>query len=306
MIPELHLLPPALSWIVHPAAAFALIHWAGILYSRRGRVPGDVLWAAGIIVVIGVLGAAWVAHPAAGMLLGFFGQRAFRRWSGHVPALLAGLVAAAAFMALGATWLMFPLTVMAVIWATTAGLTGRQVDLDERLPQPAALPEHAGGLPVIGTENREAVPVTSTSTVTAATRTAVPDAFTALHLDERLPGDIRAQLAALDLRTAEALTHLRALGQEGSEGAYVARTIRDEYAPASVRAYLNLPRTRADVTPIEDGKTGRDLLREQLDLLLNAVQDILDATLHAGGQELLTHQRFLREKFGKKARELDV
>ncbi|WP_295823519.1 hypothetical protein [uncultured Deinococcus sp.] len=304
---SLDVLPDALAWIVHPAAAFALIHWAGILYSRRGRVPGDVLRAAGIIVLIGVLGAAWVAHPAAGMLLGFFGQRAFRRWRGHVPALLAGLAAAAAFMALGATWLMFPLTVMAVIWATTTGLTGRRVGEEGREHRPAELPQAAGGLPVAGMGEREAVPVAfAPAATTAATRTAVPDAFTALHLDDRLPGDIRAQLAALDLRTAEALTHLRALGQEGSEGAYVARTIRDEYAPASVRAYLNLPRTRADVTPIEDGKTGRDLLREQLDLLLNAVQDILDATLHAGGQELLTHQRFLREKFGKKARELDV
>ena len=71
---SLDVLPDALAWIVHPAAAFALIHWAGILYSRRGRVPGDVLRAAGIIVLIGVLGAAWVAHPAAGMLLGSSGS----------------------------------------------------------------------------------------------------------------------------------------------------------------------------------------------------------------------------------------
>ncbi|GHF30652.1 hypothetical protein HNQ07_000694 [Deinococcus metalli] len=314
MMPGLHLnlLPDAVAWIVHPAAGFALAHWASVLYSRLGKNPAFLLRAALILLVLSVLGAGWVLHPAAGMLLGYFGSRAFHRWRQDGTALLAGLLAAALFMVQGATWLIFPLGVMAVVWVFTALSTGAWPGRETTGPsaEPAALPEHAGGLPMMPTAPGRAEPVMPAAYVPPRRHaSAAPDGtdpFTALQLDDRLPGDVRAQLVALDLRTAEALNHLKALGQEGSEGAYVARAIRDEYAPASVRAYLNLPRTQADVTPIEGDRTGHDLLREQLDLLLGAVQDILAGALRSGGQDLLTHQRFLREKFGKEKRELDV
>ncbi|WP_412029093.1 hypothetical protein [Deinococcus yunweiensis] len=312
MPPELNILPDAISWIVHPAAGLALGHFASVIYSRQGKQFGLVIRAAAIIAVLAVLGAGWVVHPAAGMLLGFFGQRAFHRWQHHSAGLLAGVLAAGVFMVLGASWLIFPLAVMAVIWVFTA-MFRSNVPVLERPAEPEvpALPQQAGGLPVSAGAPAEPVAIAAAS-AGAAHRTApaavaaATDPFTALQFDTRLPGDIRAQLVALDLRTQEALTHLHALGQASSEGAYVARAIRDEYAPTSVRAYLNLPRTRADVAPIENGKTGRDLLREQLELLLDAVQDILDATVQAGGQDMLTNQRFLREKFGKVKKELDV
>ncbi|WP_309571038.1 hypothetical protein [Deinococcus sp.] len=305
---QLDLLPHAIAWIVHPLAGIAIAHLASVLFSRQGNHFSHVSRAAGIIVLLSVLGAGWVVHPAAGMLLGFLAKSAFHRWRDHTEALIAGLGASTLCMFLGAEWMIYPLTVLAAIWILT--VVSRRTDADfaaeEAGDLPAALPEQGGGLPVAAApqSTADAIPVTSARTrqVTAAPI----DAFTVLHIDDRLPGDVRAQLVALDLRTTEALDHLRALGQASSEGAYVARAIREEYAPASVRAYLNLPRTRADVTPIENGKTGHDLLREQLDILLGAVQDILDSTLRAGGEELLTNQRFLQEKFGKVRRELDV
>ena len=312
MIPELHLLPGAIAWIVHLLAGVALAHFASVLFSRRGKQPADVARASGILMLLAVLGATWVVHPAAGMLLGAFASRALGRRRDDRPALVAVLVSAGLFSVLGAGWVIYPLAVLAIIWLSTGMISaGRRVDtgLDEGSPV-QALPRQAGGVPVF-----PASPQWSESVMPAAyvpprqhqpERAQEVDPFTALQFDSRLPGDVRAQLVALDLRTREALIHLQAQGRPGSEAEYLARTIREQYAPDSVRAYLNLPRTRADVTPIQDGKTGRDLLMEQLDILLGAVQEILDSTLKAGGQELLTHQRFLEDKFRKPKTDLEV
>lgn len=326
----------AFAWIVHPLAALTLAHWASVIFSGRGRHAAEVGRAAAGIALMAVLGADWIVHPAAGMLLWYLGSRGFHRWQRDWRALLVGLVAGLVFMAQGAWWLFIPLSVMGMIWLFSAPLS---VWTGEQSPQaradaasPAALPEQAGGLPMDGfgnwagpagayAERREArrqakrakkirkqqrkaadlapppfppAPAVPASTLAAFVR------------DERLPGEARAQLAALNLRTHEALTHLAQLGQQGSEAAYLARAVREEYAPGAVRAYLKLPPTLANTQPLEGSKTGRDLLREQLDLLLNAVQDILGTALRSGGQDLLTHQRFLEEKFRKARGDLEL
>lgn len=300
--------------LVHTLAGLSLALWASVIYTLRGRDPRAVLAVTAVLVALTLIGAGWLPHPAAGMLLGFFGMRAFHRWRGQWPALLAGLVAAVLFMLLGAWWLIFPLVVMAFAWMVTlmfATLDGsREREEASGEGGPAALPEQAGGFPFGTRKEPEAVPVgqaaASLPKNTAQPRSPLDDPFTALQLEQRLPGEARAQLVALDLRTKEALSHLEKQGQTGSQAAYSVRAIRAEYAQASVQAYLNLPRTRADTAPIDGGKTGKDLLIEQLDMLLNAVQDILDGTLKAGGQELLTQQRFLEERFGKKKSDLEV
>lgn len=320
-----------MDWIVHPLAGVALAFWASVIFSGRGRDWQPVALAAGLIVLLAALGAEWVVHPASGMLLGFFGSRAFYKWRRRWPGLLAGLVAAVFFMALGAGWLVFPLSVMAVIWFFTAMSSFRTPGTAPlgASEAPAALPEQAGGIPMGHLSGHWTGHAEARADRRAARRQAkrarkeqerreeagevrpiappppAPEpapSLAAYVRDERLPGEARAQLAALDLRTKEALTHLEAAGQGGSEAAYLARAVRDEYAPTAVQAYLKLPPTLANVEPLEDGKTGRDLLREQLDLLLGGVQDILGTALRSGGRELLTHKRFLEEKFRKPSR----
>lgn len=317
----------AVSWIVHPLAGVALAFWGAVIFSRRGREWRPVALVATLIVVLALLGADWVVHPAAGMLLGFFGSRAFRKWRRRWPGLLAGLVAGVVFMGLGAGWLIFPLAVMAMVWLMTAAFTGwnRPEPVALAAPSPAALPEQAGGFPLGGfgaRAEKEAVRAARKAARREARRarreeegppaappppsSAAPDPLARYLRDERLPGEARARLAALNLRAREALTHLDELGQEGSEAAYLARAVRSEYAPGAVQAYLKLPPTLANVQPLEGGKTGRDLLCEQLDILLEAVQEILSTALRSGGQDLLTHQRFLEEKFRKPRRDLEV
>lgn len=307
----------AVAWIVHPAAGVALGLFASVLFSKRGRPWEAVALAAALLLLLAVLGAGWAVHPAAGMLLGYFASTAFSRRHRRWPALLTALVASGFFMLAGADWLVFPLAVMALIWLTTAGfsLVGRsdgKPDAPKGPKTPAELPEHAGGYwsglwfgeGERGEGEKEVLPAARAGVPVAQAATPPPnDPYTDWLRDSRLPGEARAQLVALNLRTREALTHLQGLDQHGngagfSEARYLARAIREEYVPTAVGAYLKLPRTRADTVPIEGDRTGRDLLREQLDLLLDAVQGILDATLQAGGRELLTHGRFLEDRFG--------
>lgn len=299
----------AVAWIVHPAAGVALGLFASVLFSKRGRQWEAVAFAAALLLLLAVLGAEWDVHPAAGMLLGYFGSTAFGHWQKRWPALLAALVASGLFMVAGAGWMVFPLAIMGLIWLFTAGwsLVGRAGKAATDAPSPAELPEHAGGFsfgPWTGgkeAKEKERVSAKQARRKEPGSKVSAPpaaDPYTDWMRDSRLPGEARAQLVALNLRTKEALSHLHGLGQQGSEAEYLARAIREEYVPTAVGAYLKLPRTRADTVPIEGDKTGRDLLREQLDLLLDAVQGILDASLQAGGRELLTHQRFLEDRFG--------
>lgn len=270
-----------LGWMVQVAAAFAIAFFAQTVFSRQGKTFAGVARASAVIALLAVLGAAWVVHPAAGMLLGFFGSRAFGKWRGAQPGLLAGLLAAAVFMALGAGWLIFPLFFMGLAWLASSPF--REPAPERAVPvAPVPLPQQAGGV------------------ILTKSPAGAPEAGLGGYVrDERLPADARAQLAALNLRSQEALDLLRAQGQAGSEAEYVARAIREEYAPNAVEAYLKLPRTLADSAPLQDGKTGRALLVEQLELLLDGVQDVLNSALQSGGQELLTHGRFLRDRFAK-------
>ncbi|MBZ9711959.1 hypothetical protein [Deinococcus multiflagellatus] len=277
-----------LGWMVHVAGGFAVAFFASSVFSPAGRRAAVIARATAVVALLTVLGATWLVHPAAGMLLGYLGSHAFGRWRRAKSGLIAALVAAAVLIALGANWLVYPVFVMSLVWLASGawGREERRAPKAPPAPEPAALPAQNSGTPLV---------------------TAPADGpLVALIRDERLPPDARAQLAALNLRTQEALSLLKTQGLEGSEAGYLTRAIREEYAPGAVNAYLKLPRSLADTAPIQEGKTGRALLNEQLELLLSGVQDVISGTLQSGSQELLTHGRFLRDRFAKVEADLRV
>ncbi|MBZ9751104.1 hypothetical protein K7W42_09540 [Deinococcus sp. HMF7604] len=276
-----------LGGMVHVAAGFAVAFFASSVFSPAGKHAAVVGRAAAVVVVLTLLGATWLVHPAAGMLLGYFGSRAFTRKQSTPGGLLAALLAGLAFIALGATWLLYPLFFMALAWLLSGGWQRVARSPAPATPDPvvpAPLPAQASGTPMPAAESP----------------------LVALLRDERLPPEARAQLAALNLRTQEALSLLQTQGVDGSEAGYLTRAIRDEYAPGAVNAYLKLPRSLADSAPLQDGKTGRALLAEQLELLLEGVQDVINSTLRSGSQDLLSHGRFLRDRFEKVSADLRV
>lgn len=300
---------PDLGWVAQLLGAFATAHFASTVFSGRSKDFTLLALASGLVVLSAVLGAGWVVHPAAGMLLAFmigWMDGGTRRWERHLPMLGVAFLSAGAFMLLGAGWLIFPLVVILLITAFSYLSTLGQARHREDEAPPAPLPESTAGPAVQPIDIPEGIPVTTAQSQSAGRKEAIqvpPSGLAALHHDQRLPAEARALLVAIDYRTAEAMKALNAQGQTGTQAAYEARAIRDEYAPAAVQAYLKLPPTRADTTPIEGQNTGRDLLVEQLELLLNAAQNLVEASTHSGGQELLSNARFLREKFGPESQD---
>ena len=121
-----------------------------------------------------------------------------------------------------------------------------------------------------------------------------------------LPPEGLVRLATMRERLRESGTYLRDRGLMSGDAGYRLRQIATDYLPGAVRAYARLPRGHADTTPLADGRTGRDLLIGQLDLLETAMHDILAGVTRAEAQDLFAHGRFLEEKFDPKRKDFEV
>jgi hypothetical protein len=71
-----------------------------------------------------------------------------------------------------------------------------------------------------------------------------------------------------------------------------------DYLPEAISAYLRLPRDWADSRPVDGGKTSLLLLVDQLDLLAVTMDAIYDAANATDAAALVSHGRFLKERFG--------
>ncbi|PYE53406.1 hypothetical protein [Deinococcus yavapaiensis] len=122
-----------------------------------------------------------------------------------------------------------------------------------------------------------------------------------------LPPEAAAKIRTLGARVDETNAYLKARGRTEGEHAFLLRQTIDDYLPGVVAAYARLPRSLADTTPLDEGKTGKDLLLEQLDLLERGVTDILAAAAKAEGQDLLANGRFLKDRFeGPKGKDFEI
>ncbi len=80
---------------------------------------------------------------------------------------------------------------------------------------------------------------------------------------------------------------------------FIIRQTALDYLPEAIQHYLNLPRAFATMHPVRNGKTAKDLLIEQLDLLEEQMQEIAKDFHSNNTNSLLVHGRFLEEKFKK-------
>ena len=335
----------SVSWVVHPLAGVALAILASVVFNPERRHLRAVLTVMGGVVLLSVLGAGWVVHPAAGLTVALLASTLFRSWRTEWRTLLGAVAALLVFSALGTGWAVFPLLGLGLAWLMKVAFSGELFrPAPQERPAaalagaPATLPAQGGGeafslgavhervraraerkmqkraaklerraenlgLPLqVWLEKPAAEPVAPPSPPAAQ----AAEGLLALSRDERLPEGARARLGALHFRCREALDYLRTHGQDGAGPGFLLRQIETDYAPEAVRAYLKLPPSLAGVTPLQDGKTGRDLLTEQLDLLLSAVGDIMKDAVQAGSQHLLAHQRFLKDRFARPNDELKL
>jgi len=115
----------------------------------------------------------------------------------------------------------------------------------------------------------------------------------------RVPDDIMAKVDAIADSIEGIVPRSSALGP-GSQDLFVLARTATDYLPTAIETYLNLPREYATEHPISHGKTARDILSEQLDLLQDQVDQIAVAVNKNDTDKLLAHGRFLEERFGRK------
>ncbi|PYE54734.1 hypothetical protein [Deinococcus yavapaiensis] len=335
----------ALGWLVHPLAAGLLALYASLAFVPSAwRRPLPILVAVGGMFALCFTAASWVVHPLAGVTIGLMASTAFTGKRRDLPRLVFAVAILAISSIVGASWAMYPLVILGIIAAFLAPTTfSRQRKLEERRAakraqraltlgaQPLPSPSDAKSLSVPmlvieegAAEKRpekqarrrarrarrqapEPVPSTSEPTSTSPSDDVTPTLSALLARDgHRLPLGAHAKLTELRSAVREGLAYLREHDAQNTDSFHLLSSIADDYAPTAVRAYLRLPASLANVTPLQDGKTGSDLLTEQLDVLLAATRDVMTNVAVRGGQDLLAHRRFLEDKFRRASDDFDI
>lgn len=112
----------------------------------------------------------------------------------------------------------------------------------------------------------------------------------------RVPREIIQKVESIQASILSILPQLVALG-DGDRNLYTIRQTALEYLPDALQNYLDLPPSFAALYPLRDGKTARQLLGEQLDLLDREMKAIVADFAVNDMQKLLAHGRFLEQKF---------
>ena len=85
----------------------------------------------------------------------------------------------------------------------------------------------------------------------------------------------------------------------GSPELFIIERTATNYLPTSLQAYLNLPRAYATLHAVQDGKTPKEILLDQLTLLENKMSEVADDVHRNDADRLLANGRFLEERFGR-------
>ncbi|TWP38290.1 hypothetical protein [Leekyejoonella antrihumi] len=286
-IPTLFSLPAAVSGPLGGITLFALVI---SMFSRGPTKHVRAIAALAVAAALALTGAHWIAQPVAAICLATFCAYAWSSPRKSWRPLSRAVVGVVAFAAFGATWALAVVAWMSVAVFFTRGGSWRGCGArGRRMPR----------------ARRAKVSADAAAQTVESVARPVADLRAMAH-DIRVPKDCRAQLSDLRDRCRVTRAYLMERGLNEGRHGYTVHEIEHSYAPEAVRAYLALPPTMANVQPLQDGKTGHQLLSEQLNLLLAAVDDEMAEATTIGGEDLLASHRFLSGKFGKRSNDLTL
>lgn len=107
----------------------------------------------------------------------------------------------------------------------------------------------------------------------------------------------------LSIRDAIVFTLDHAADMQTDPDIYAVRQTAMTYLPEALSKYIALPRAYAERQVLESGKTSHDILLEQLRLMETKVHEVADAIIERQSQRLVTHGRFIADRFGDSALE---
>ncbi len=115
-------------------------------------------------------------------------------------------------------------------------------------------------------------------------------------IKNKVPADILAKVEHIRDTVLDILPYIVDFNSSDHHLFIIRQTALD-YLPEALQNYLNLPRAFATLHPVKDGKTARQILTEQLDLLDHKLQQVAADLSSNNAQALLIHGRFLEDKF---------
>ena len=83
---------------------------------------------------------------------------------------------------------------------------------------------------------------------------------------------------------------------------YAVRQTAMTYLPEALSKYISLPRGYAERQILDNGKTSHDVLLDQLRLMETKAHEVADAVIERSSQRLVTHGRFIADRFGDSSR----
>jgi hypothetical protein len=114
----------------------------------------------------------------------------------------------------------------------------------------------------------------------------------------KVPKEILERVLSIKSSIVEVLPQMIDLGSSDHNIYLIQQTALD-YLPAALESYLNLPRAYANLQPVKDGKTAKQLLTEQLDILDKEMKEVTQDIYRNDTQRLIAHGRFLQDTFQK-------
>ncbi len=112
----------------------------------------------------------------------------------------------------------------------------------------------------------------------------------------RVPKEAMLKFESIKTSILEALPQIVDLSGSDYNIFTIKQTALD-YLPATLQNYLNLPPAYANLYPVKDGKTSKQLLLEQLNLLDQQMKEAVQAIYQHDTQKLMIQGQFLKEKF---------
>jgi hypothetical protein len=123
-------------------------------------------------------------------------------------------------------------------------------------------------------------------------------------INGRVPADILAKAQSIQQIILGILPRSGNLPPDSPELFIVERTATD-YLPTALETYMNLPKAYATLHPVQNGKTARQVLMDQLTLLESKMNEVADDVHRNDADRLLANGRFLEERFGRSALSLE-
>lgn len=121
----------------------------------------------------------------------------------------------------------------------------------------------------------------------------------------RVADDLYARVQSIQGSILATLEVEGRAGDTVDPNVYLIRQTALSYLPEALSTYLRLPRVMAERRRVANGRTPHDVLLDQLDLMDRRLADVADDMARHDSDRLLANGRFLAEKFGTSALEID-